>query len=357
LLKYLVLILTLPIIACNSEVSVSLEDENIIQEKDRPNDETIIEDENGWKDFDYNIYIGVQDLSLDDFIIQLNYNTALSPATALTYIDHAEITVDGNLRILSMDKDGNILAGGSAEVTPPLYDKNYSLIKTTAPTGEIDPIRDSHAICALPNGNYIIAEGADNTGNIVNEYDQDDNFVREVYTTVKGDHGSITQCYALDNETLIWIETGTWNWTNSNLMRMKLIGNNWSPEQTLDSATLGLSAGSNFWNFGIHSDGHVYFSPGRRDGGRFNKLLKCPIDNFSSSACSQFGDDIPISGSNYLTWGRGVVQIPGSNDMLVFISQEVFHLNYNTGVYTSILDLTTVFASLDVVRSVILAPK
>ena len=70
------------------------------------------------------------------------------------------------------------------------------------------------------------------------------------------------------------------------------------------------------------------------------------------------GNPIPGVGSgNYLSWVRGIVQIPGSNDMLVFISQEVYHYNYSTGAYTSVMDLTSVLPSIDVVRSVILAPK
>lgn len=314
--------------------------------------------EGPWNSFDKNIFVGFEDTSNNGHIYELYFDNSAILGSALSVVNNSSITVGGRLRSLSMKNDGNIIVGGSGEVNPPIYAKDLSLVGSHSPTGASDPETNSHTICTLPNGNYIVAEDTSSTGNAVNEYDSSDNFVRSVYTTVKGSNGTITQCVGVDNETVVWVETGAWGFTNSNLARVKLVNDSWSVEQVMDSESFDPGNGTNFWNLTVHSDGNVYFTPADRDGAKFNQLLRCPLNDISTTSCSAVGNPIPGVGSgNYLSWVRGIVQIPGSNDMLVFISQEVYHYNYSSGAYTSVLDFTSVFPSIDVVRSVILAPK
>jgi hypothetical protein len=310
-----------------------------------------------WPLFEYNIFIGLQDTSLNDLIYQLNFENSASLSTALSIVDSFQVNV-ANLKSISMNKDGNILMGGGTETTPPVYSTDYQLIGNLSPIGATQPETNSHTICALPNGNYIIAEESTATANIVNEYDSEDNFVRTVYSTVLGNHSAITQCYAPDNKTLIMVESEAWALTESNLLRMSLSEDLWEVEYKLNSEVWDAGNDSNFWSFIYHTDGFVYFPSFKRNGTRFNKMLKCPNNEFTTSACSIVGDAIPNAGTGgYLTWARGGIQIPGSNDMLVFLSQEVLHYNYTTGTYTSIMDLTATVTNIDVVRTVILAPK
>jgi hypothetical protein len=311
-----------------------------------------------WPVFDNNIYVSLQDTSLNDYLYQFEFDTSAALGSALSIVDSSLVTVNGNIRGIAMDINGQIIAGGSSEMSPPIYSKDYVLQKNLSPTGAIDPEVNSHAICSFPNGNYIIAEEADVTGNIANEYDQDDNFVRTVYSTVLGDHGAIGECYAPNNSTLILVEVEAWALTESNMIKMQLVGNSWTIDQQINSETLFPATDSNYWAFAYHNDGNVYFAPFRRDGARSKKLLRCPLNDISTGSCSSIGDDIPGEGAgNYLTWVRGIAQIPGSNDLIVFLSQEVYHYNYSTGAYTSIMDLTATVPAIDVIRSVILAPK
>jgi hypothetical protein len=248
--------------------------------------------------------------------------------------------------------------GGTAEVTPPIYDKDYSLLGSHSPTGALSPEVNTHSICALPNVHYILSEENDATGNIVNEYDENDNFVRTVYTTVLGNHSAISECYAPDNNTIIMVEIEAWAITESNLLRMSLVSGAWSISHSLNSNTFDPGNQTNFWSLVYHSDGFIYFPSFKRNAPRFAKMLKCPVDNISMASCFAVGDDIPGAGTGgYLTWARGGVQIPGSDDMIIFLSQEVLHYNYATGAYTSVMDLSAMITGIDVVRTVILAPK
>lgn len=347
------MILTI-VASCNEDLQVEK-----ITDKNQTNSGSPVNSGNSsWNTFDYNIYVGLQDTSLDNFLYQFSFNNASPLSTALTIVDSSPIVVGGNIRSISMNNDGNIIMGGTAELSPPIYDKDYALLGSHAPTGAVDPEVNTHSLCALPNGHYILSEDGDATGNIANEYDENDNFVRNVYTTVLGNHGAISECYAPDNNTIIMVEVEAWNLAESNLLRLTLVGNTWGVTHTLNSNTFDPGNQTNFWSIIYHTDGFIYFPSFKRNAPRFAKMVKCPVDNISMARCSAVGDDIPGAGTGgYLTWARGGVQIPGSDDMIVFLSQEVLHYNYATGAYTSLMDLSATVTAIDVVRTVILAPK
>lgn len=350
IVKSVLIILSISLSSCLGS-KVDKEPSQAAQEQDQSN-------AGSWNSFEKNIFVALEDTSSNSYVYELSFDNSAVLGSAISVVNNASVSVAGNIRSLSMKNDGNIIVGGTGETNPPVYTNNLNLTSSHSPTGAADPEVNSHTLCTLPNGNYVVAEEATTTGNAVNEYDKDDNFVRSVYTTVKGTHGAITECYGVDNETIVWVETGTWGFTSSNLARAKLVNDSWTIDQVMDSETFDPGNGTNFWNLTVHSDGNVYFTPSDRDGTKFNQLLRCPVDDISVGSCSAVGNPIPGVGSgNYLSWVRGIVQIPGSSDMLVFISQEVYHYDYSTGVYTSVLDFTSVFPSIDVVRSVILAPK
>ena len=278
----------------------------------------------------------------------------------MTVVNGAEVSVTGDVRTMSLMTDGKMLIGGTGGTTLPIYSSSLTTSGSIdVSSGGGSAIANSHASCSLPNGNLIVAEEAVAVGNLLNEYDSSGTFLRTVYTGVLTDHGAISQCVAVSNTQLVFIEAKAWALTDNYLISSVFSGGSWSTSQSIQMTTYDPGNGTNLWGFVVHTDGNIYMPTFRRSGASIKKMIKCPLTNISNGSCVAVGDDIPNSGSASTTWARAIVQLPDSNDMLLFLSKEVYHYNYATGVYTQVLDLATDLTgvTIDTVRAAIQAPK
>lgn len=312
-----------------------------------------------WPDTsDHNVFVALQDTGLEDFIYEFNYDTGQAIATALSVSEFKNVNTDitGHVRGFSADINGSLIAGGTGNTNKVSFDK--TITQTADQDLSATTLSNIHGICALPNGNVIIGEEVNATGNQVTEVDSLGAKVADVYSTTLGDHGALTDCFAPSNDTIFMIETAAWTIADSILLKMKKSGGSWSVDQSIQMSVYAGATNSSLWSLVVHPNGNLYAPPFRRDGTRLKKMIRCSITDISGVGCTSFGDDIPDSaGGGAATWVRGVVKIPGDDNLLVFLSQKIYHFNITTGTYTLALDLTGVLGTIDTVRGVATAPK
>lgn len=279
-----------------------------------------------------------------------------------TVVDKGYVTTNpGPLKALDVDGQGRLVLAhylpapftlDIVEISPTLkLSGSLSLSHAADPTRAIE---NSHALCFLPGGNFLVADGSNADNNHFNEYDPAGNLVRGVLTSKLAlGKGTVISCCISRSDLELFAHESAIDAYDGRLLRLTRPdpGAGWTKTDTVAVADLATKLGTNAprtWAFALdQKNDQVYIAPYDPWTTAINQLIRCPAKGFSAASCVIVGEMLPGAKTQGGSVIKSLVQIPGTDDLLALNhgtgsapeSYKLYRFNATQGTWTALFDL------------------
>jgi hypothetical protein len=277
-------------------------------------------------------------------------------------VDRGYVTTNpGPLKALDVDGQGRLLLAhyrpapftlDIVELSPAL--KLSGSLSLSHAADSTRAIENTHALCFLPGGNFLVADGSNADDNHFNEYDPAGNLVRGVLTSkLANGKGTVISCCISRSDLEVYAHESEIDAFDGRMLRLTrpLTSSGWTVTDIVavaDVATkLGIDA-PRTWAFALdQKNDQVYIAPYNPSTTVINRLIRCPAKGFSAASCVIVGDVIPGAKTQGGSVIKSLVQIPGTDDLLALNhgtgsdpeSYKLYRFDAKQGTWTALFDL------------------